>query len=90
MTTTYPKKKNYKRKEKKYRKATNEMGRWFPGGMNRLRDLSLIFDDDDDDEYQRLRFFNRLYRSFISIKESSAGQVISKSECHGCYSTNGN
>ena len=33
--------------EKKYRKITNEMGRWFPGGRNRPRGLSLTDDDDD-------------------------------------------
>ena len=41
-------------KEKKYRKTTNEIGRWFPGGRNSPRGLSLIVDDDydyDDDDY---------------------------------------
>ena len=37
-------------REKKYRKATNEMGRWFQEGRNRTRGLSLIVDDDDDDD----------------------------------------
>ena len=36
-------------REKKYRKITNEMGRWFPGGRNRTKSLSLIVDDDDND-----------------------------------------
>ena len=43
-----PKKKKIKlhtRREKKYRKTTNEMGRWFPGGRNRPRGLSLIVYD---------------------------------------------
>ena len=34
-------------REKKYIKITNEMGRWFPGGRNRPRGLSLIVDDGD-------------------------------------------
>ena len=34
----------------KYRKTTNDMGRWFPGGRNRPRGLSLIDDDDDNDD----------------------------------------
>ena len=34
-------------REKKYRKTTNEMGRWFPGGRNKPRGLSLIVDDDE-------------------------------------------
>ena len=29
------------------RKATNEMGRWFPGGRNKSRGLSLLDDDDN-------------------------------------------
>ena len=37
---------NYKPEETKYRKATNEMGRWFPGGRNRPRGLRLIVYDD--------------------------------------------
>ena len=32
-------------REKRYRKTTNEMGRWFPGGRNRPRGLSLIDDN---------------------------------------------
>ena len=35
-------------REKKYRKTTNEKGRWFPGGRNRPRGLSNIVDNDDD------------------------------------------
>ena len=46
MTTDYPKREN------KYRKTTNEMGRRFPGGRNRPRSLSLL----DDDDYYSLNF----------------------------------
>ena len=45
MTTDYPKKfKLQTWRENKYRKTTNEMGRWFPGGRKRPR--SLVVDDD--------------------------------------------
>ena len=33
-------------REKKYRKTTNEIGRWLLGGRNRPRGLSLLVDDD--------------------------------------------
>ena len=42
-----PKKKLETWREKKYKKTTNEMGRWFQGGRNRPRGLSLIVVDDD-------------------------------------------
>ena len=47
-------------KEKKYRKTTNEMGRWFPVGRNRPRALSLIVDDD------KLYFRNFISKYVIS------------------------
>ena len=51
MTTDYHKKfKLQTWREKKYRKTTDEMGRWFPGGRNRPWGLSLIDEDDDDDD----------------------------------------
>ena len=35
-------------RENKYRKNTNEMGRWFPGERNKPRGLKLIDDDGND------------------------------------------
>ena len=47
MTTDYPKKfKLQTWREKKYRKTTNKMGRWFLGGRNRPRGLRLIVYDE--------------------------------------------
>ena len=48
MTTDYPK--HFKLqtwRENKYKKTTDEMGRWFSGGRNRPRGLSIIVYDDD-------------------------------------------
>ena len=41
-------------REKKYRKTTNKMGRWFLGGRNRPRGLSLIVDNGTLPYYGRL------------------------------------
>ena len=50
-------------REKKYRKTTNEMGKWFPGGRNRPRGLSLIVvvDNDDDDYYNYYYYYYYYY-----------------------------
>ena len=69
MTTDYPKKfKLQTWREKKYRKTTNEMGRWFPGARNRPRSLSLIVDDIyTADSVNSSKFFIAIGRKFHLI-----------------------
>ena len=83
MTTDYPKKfKLQPWREKKYRKTTNEMEKWFPGGRNRPRDLSLTVADDDAANAAAADDDDKMKKPLLSVRSES--ENILNYICNSC------